>query len=32
MVMKIVKEVQGGIYELGTEGRLTEMQLRRACW
>ena len=27
MVMKIVKEVQGGIYELGTEGRLTEMQL-----
>ena len=27
MVMKIVKEVQGGIYELGVEGRLTEMQL-----
>lgn len=27
MVMKIVNEVQSGIYELGTEGRLTEMQL-----
>ncbi len=27
MVMKIVKEVQNGIYELGTEGRLTRMQL-----
>ena len=27
MVMKIVGEVQSGIYELGIEGRLTEMQL-----
>ena len=27
MVMKIVKEVQSGIYELGVEGRLTGMQL-----
>lgn len=27
MVMKIVNEVQSGIFELGTEGRLTGMQL-----
>ena len=27
MVMKIVAEVQSGIFELGIEGRLTEMQL-----